>query len=55
MEHYAGALRETHPATTIHAANNLFVAVETWPAGSPSVWLANQPALQEQLAVENGP
>jgi hypothetical protein len=26
----------------------------SWPADSPSVWLANQPALQEQLAVENG-
>jgi len=25
-----------------------------WPAGAPSVWLANQPALQQHLAVENG-
>ena len=25
-----------------------------WPDGSPAVWLANQPALQQQLAVENG-
>jgi hypothetical protein len=26
----------------------------TWPAGSSSVWLAKQPALQDQLAAENG-
>jgi hypothetical protein len=25
-----------------------------WPSGSPSIWLANQPALLDQLAVENG-
>jgi len=25
-----------------------------WPAGSPSIWLANQPALKSQLALENG-
>ena len=26
----------------------------SWPDGSPAMWLANQPALQHQLAAENG-
>jgi hypothetical protein len=25
-----------------------------WPSGSPSMWLANHPEFQDQLAIENG-